>query len=64
LVEAQKKLDEFIQLQRADERLFTELLGAVGVSRTQFDAALDTVTTVAKGVDDTFAKINQLKKAS
>ncbi len=64
LVEAQKKLDQFLQLERADERLLNELLGAVGVTRAQFDQAIDTVTTATKGVNDTMTKINELKKAS
>lgn len=60
LLAAQGKLDQFLQLERADERVFNELLSAVGVSQEQFGKAVDTVVEVTKGLGDTVAKIKAL----
>lgn len=57
LIEAQKRLDAYLQLERADERLLNEALSAVGVSRKDFDEATGKVKGAVVGIADTLGRI-------
>jgi DNA repair exonuclease SbcCD ATPase subunit len=61
LVLAQQKLNEYLQLEKADEKAFNELLGAIGIKRTEFDAAVSSVEGIVKGIDDTMKRVKQLR---
>lgn len=58
LISAQAKLDEYVRLEKADEKLASELLSAVGVSQAQFTDAADSLAGAAGGIDTLLAAVN------
>jgi len=46
IIIAQKKLDEYIQLEKADEMLVNEFLGIVGVQKEKLENTIDDITNI------------------
>jgi hypothetical protein len=48
---AQKKLDEYIQLEKADELLVNEFLGIVGVQKDKLVNTMNDITNIYTQID-------------
>ncbi len=57
LITAQKTLDEYVRLEKADEKVANELLSAVGISREQASDAIDGLASAASAIDKSLAKL-------
>lgn len=51
LIAAQEKLDEYIQLEKADERAFNAILQKIGVSKEQLNATVTDLAQAANSLD-------------
>lgn len=58
LISAQAKLDEYVRVEKADEKLASELLSAVGVSQAQFTDVADSLAGAAGALNTKRAAVN------
>jgi homoserine dehydrogenase len=55
LLEAQQKLDTYLQLEKADERIYNQTLGKLGLSSSKFSSA-------SKALNDALGSLSNLMK--
>ncbi len=51
ILTAQKKLNEYIQLKKADEAVFDQLLGIIGIERENISEAMTSITKIYKEIE-------------
>ena len=60
--EAQEKLDEYIRLEKAEERVFDALLGTVGISKDKLNRAVTDLAGTTDAISNLLRSVDDLKK--
>ena len=63
LAAAQRQLDEYLRLEKVDEKIFNSMLAAIGISKKQVDAAVGDLDNAITAVSTTVQSIKDLTKS-
>ncbi|MCU1284070.1 MAG: hypothetical protein JWO13_420 [Acidobacteriales bacterium] len=61
IVVAQKKLDDYIQMKKADEAVFSELIGVVGVNKEKLAHSVSEITNIAAEIQKISSEVKEIK---